>query len=237
MQDGEKDGLDLIGIGKLASSIPQEVYTQSASAIIDSFNKLIAPITETTSGFGRYIRQKFNNMVQAEKALAVYSVKNAITKAELKASNKDGKIIPPIHPKSFVKSVEEASKETDPILHEMWENLLADQLVNENFHPHFVETLPHFSPSEARLLISLLPWKKIGENAGRYLAYSDDSFRHWVKQSGDKNLAAWNYSCILLCEFRFADIIAPKGDMYRKEDKVTIMYRTVAGDTFLSAVS
>ncbi len=236
MSNEEKDGLDLVGLGKVAKAIPPEVYTQSTHALIETFNKLTAPITETTSGFGRYIKQKFDNMVEVEKALATYSVEKAIAKAEKKVSNSSASIISPVHPKSFIKSLEEASKETDPILHEMWENLLADQLTNLNFHPHFVEILPHFSPLEARLLMSLLPKGQIGENSGCYIYYSDDSFKHWVRRSGDK-LNDWGYSCILLCEFKFADILSPKEGDYSREDKVTILYRTHAGDTFLSAVS
>lgn len=237
MSEEKKDGLDLVGFGKVAKAIPPEVYTQSTHAIIETFSKVVAPITETTSGFGRYIRQKFDNMVEVEKALATYTIQNAVAKAEAKARSANVSIIAPIHPKSFIKSLEEASKETDPILHEMWENLLADQLLNEKFHPHFVEVLPHFSPKEAQLLVSLLPREKIGENGGRYLTSSDDSFSHWVRQSRDKQLNKWGYSCILLCEFRFADILGPNRDDYPKEDRVTILYRTSAGESFLSAVS
>ena len=237
MSNDKKDGLDLVGLGKVAKAIPPEVYTQSTHAIIETFNKIVAPITETTSGFGRYIRQKFDNMVDVEKALATYSVQNAVSNAKAKASKSGTSIIAPVHPKSFIKSVEEASKETDPLLHEMWENLLADQLTNEQFHPHFVEVLPHFSPAEAQLLVSLLPRNEIGENVSGYLHFADDSFKHWVRRSGDKELNEWSYSCILLYEFRFADVLSPIKEDYRKEDQVTVLYRTVAGNSFLSAVS
>ncbi len=231
------EGLDLAGFGKAAKAIPPEVYTQSISAVIETFSKVTAPITETTSGFGRYIKQKFDNMVEAEKALATYTVQNAIAKAEAIATKSGAAIITPTHPKSFIKSLEEASKETDPTLHEMWENLLADQLINVNFHPHFVEILPHFSPAEANILLSLLSKDEIGDNSGGYVSYSDDSFKSWVRNSDDKQLNEWNYSCILLHEFKFADVLAPKQDQYGGADAVTILYRTNAGDTFLSAVS
>ncbi|MDY6935959.1 MAG: Abi-alpha family protein [Spirochaetota bacterium] len=235
--DKNSDGLDLAGVGKVAKAIPPEVYIHSASSVIEIFKKLTAPITETTSGFGRYIRQKFDNMVEVEKALATNSIQSAIGKAESKCKTSGTKIIKPIHEKSFIKSIEEASKETDPTLHEMWTNLLADQLTNINFHPHFVEILPHFSPSEAKLLLSLLPIEKIGENGGRYITNSDDSFKYWVRNSGEEILNKWDYSCVLLLEFKFADILGTQEGQYRKEDKVTLFYRTNAGNTFLSAVS
>ncbi len=233
----ESDGLDLAGLGKIAEAIPEEVYIQTSEAVTGTFKKLVAPVTETTAGFGRLIQQKFDNMVEAEKALAVHAVQKAKAKAEAKAREAGLNIITPVHPKSFIKSVEEASKETDSLLHEMWTSLLADQLINEKFHPHFVGILANFSPAEARLLMSLLPKDEVGVNGGRYINFTDDSFKHWVRQSRDGDLNEWDYSCILLHEFRFANLLAPKDGDYSKEDKVTILYRTEAGNTFLSAVS
>jgi len=237
LSNDKNDGLDLVGLGKLAKAIPEEVYTQSTEVITNTFTQLIAPITESTSGLGRYIRQKFDNMVEVEKAIATYSVQNAIAKAEEKATKKGIKIINPVHSKSFIKAIEESSKETDPTLHEMWENLIADQLVNINFHPHFVEILPHFSPIEANLLISLLNQDEVGENDGGYFGGPHDWILHWVRKNGEKQLNDWTYSCELLREFHFADILPPKDATYNEDENVTILYRTKAGNTFLEAVS
>lgn len=236
MTNVKNDSLDFIGIGKLAKAIPQSVYTQSTKTVIDTFTKLIAPITATTYGLGSYIQQKFNNMIDVEKALAAYSIQNAVAKAHAKTTKIGANIITPVHPKSFVKSIEEASKETDPFLHALWVNLLAGQLTNKNFHPHFVEVLPHFSPTEAKLLISLLGRDEIGKNSS-YLAFHDDLFKYWVRRSGETTLNDWDYSCILLCEFRFAEVCAPITGVYFPDDHVTILYRTSAGNAFLSAVS
>ena len=52
--------LDLTGIGKLATAIPDEVYCQTSDTINTSFEKLVSPITEFTSGLGRLIKQKFD---------------------------------------------------------------------------------------------------------------------------------------------------------------------------------
>ncbi len=237
--DNNNEGLDFIGIGKVVKSIPPEVFTQSTNTIIETFNKITAPITETTSGFGRYIRQKFDNMVETEKALATYAIQRALAKADEKAAKTGDRIIPPSHIKSFVKSVEEASKEMDSSLHEMWSGLLSEQLVNPNFHPHFVEMLQHFSPSEARLLVSLRKYEKIGKHVGNYVSYSDDSFRYWKRSSQDKILKKWDYSCDLLIDFKFADIAEPKTSRVKGllgPGRVAILYRTKAGDAFLSAV-
>jgi hypothetical protein len=174
-------------------------------------------------------------MVAAEKAIATYTVEKAIRRAKARAELAGKRLVTPTHPKSFVKTIEEASKETDPLMHEMRTNLLASQLISESTsHPHFVETLPHFSPAEAKLLVSLLPQAEIGENGGGYLVFSYDAFTHWMRKSGGP-LNPWTISCVLLCEFHFADVLGPKGD--DKRAGVTILYRTRTGGAFLGAVT
>lgn len=64
----DNDGLDIAGFGKIAKAIPPKVYERSATTLLTAFQQITAPITETTSGLGRYLRQKFDNMVEAEKA-------------------------------------------------------------------------------------------------------------------------------------------------------------------------
>ncbi|HCD1288866.1 TPA: DUF4393 domain-containing protein [Vibrio parahaemolyticus] len=231
----ENKGLDLTGLGEVAKSIPPEVYVQTTGTVLSTFNKLVAPITETTDGLGRYIRQKFDNMVDVEKAVATYTLENAVLKAQKKSTALGQVISPPIHYKSFVKTLDEASKETDPLLHEMWENLLAEQLVSHTFHPHFVEVLSHFSPSEARLLVSLRSKDEVTVHSGGYISYNDDSFTHWIKNGDENKLNEWNYSCILLHEFRFVGLLAV--DKERYSNGVTILHRTSSGDSFLKAVS
>lgn len=229
----EGNGLDIAGFGKIAKAIPPKVYERSASALIKTFEQLVAPITESTSGFGRYIRQKFDNMVDAEKAIATYTVEKAFARARTRAAKTGKPLAPPAHLKSFVRCIEEASKETDPLMHEMWTNLLATQLVEDKSHPHFVEILPHFSPLEAKLLVSLLPRSAVGENSGRYLFSSLDCFTHWMpKNNGALN--PWTISCEMLCEFRFADLLAPKGNV---NQYAAILHRTETGAAFLSAVT
>lgn len=196
----DTDGLDVAGFGKIAKAIPPKVYERSAAALVTTFQQLVAPLTESTGGFGRYIWQKFDNMVDAEKAIATYTVEKAIARARVKAAEAGKSLVPPAHPKSFVKSIEEASKETDPLMHEMWTNLLASQLVDDKSHPHFVEILPHFSPAEAKLLVSLLPRSEVGENDGGYLSFSYDSFTHWIPKNGGA-LNEWTISCCCCANF------------------------------------
>jgi hypothetical protein len=233
-QHFDNEGLDIAGFGKLAKAIPPKVYDRTAAALVTTFQQLVAPLTASTAGLGRYLSQKFDNMVAAEKAIATYTVEKAVRRAKARAELAGRHLVPPSHPKSFVRAIEEASKETDPLLHEMWVNLLASQVIGDSMsHPHFVETLPHFSPAEARLLASLLPRSEIGENDGGYLLFSYDGFTHWMRTNGGPP-NPWTISCVLLCEFHFADVLAPKGD---DEKGTTILYRTSTGAAFLDAVT
>lgn len=237
MSENDDPSLDLAGLGKVAKSIPKEVYLVTTKALIDTFNKLMAPFAETTSGFGRLIRQKFDNMVDAEKALAAYTIENALKKAELKAEQQGVQVISPVHPKSFINALEEASRETDANLHELWENLLADQLVNSQFHPHFVKILSHFSSVEAKILTTLLPFREVSHSGSKYLSFADDSFKHWVREHGDKDLKDWVLPCTLLCELGLADVMSPRSQAFEAEQRVTLLFKTKMGEAFLEAVT
>jgi len=210
--------IDIIGLGKTAKAIPTEVYVETTRGLIDTFNKIISPLTETTSGIGRYIRQKFDNMVDTEKAIGAFSVQKAIEKAQKKNDLKE-----PKHLKSFINSFGEASKETDPILHEMWVNILANQIVESNFHPRYVNILSSLSSDEANLLLKLNTKENIGKDFSVYFGSPRDGFHHFVIRNPDDNLFEWSYSCNVILEFELAEVIAPYDGIYKKEDKVTIL--------------
>jgi hypothetical protein len=229
--------LDLTGFGKIAKAIPPEVYTRTAKSALTVFEKVIAPITETTHGFGRYIRQKFDNMVEVEKAIAAFTIEKACLKAQKRASSQGISVGVPQHPKSFVKALEEASRETDPLLHEMWASLLASQLLPGDCHPHFVEILQHFSPSEAILLISLHDGDAVGENDGKYISIDIDRVSSWIAHAEDAEPKPWTASCILLIDFGFADLKAQLWKEPKEDDRPSILYRTRAGSEFLKTVS
>jgi hypothetical protein len=229
----DEGGFDLIGFGKIANAIPQKVYERAAGTLLKTFEDLTAPITETTGGLGRYLRQKFDNMVDAEKAIATYVVELAIARASRRMESKGGVIVPPQSSKTFVRSIEEASQETEPLLHEMWVNLIASQLANGISHPHFVEILAHFSPAEARLLIELVPMEGVGEHGGGYISMGDFGFEYWLPRA-DAEPRPWSISCLLLFDFAFINGLAMKDP---KNTNTTILYRNQLGSAFLEAVS
>ncbi len=227
-----KSGFDLAGIGKIAEAIPDEVYTRTTESLVKSFESLVAPIVETSAGLGRYIRQKFDNMVDVEKALAIYGLEQAIAKANLEARNGYKPTQLPRYSKSFVRAIEEISRETNPQLHQWWVNLIASELVEGKCHPHLIEILPHLSSEEAKILSILRELNNVGENGGGYLLCYMDTFKHWVLGADDKNLKLWSVSCVLLVQLGLADILSINGN-----DNTTILYRTTWGTQLLRAVA
>jgi hypothetical protein len=219
------------GIGKVAEAIPKAVFERSAETLLTTFEKLTAPITESTSGFGRYLRQKFNNMVEVEKALATYALEEAIARASRRCEKAKIGLKSPAHPKTFVRTIEEASRETNPILHEMWTNLLSSQLSSEASHPHFVEVLSHFSPADAKLLVSLYPESEIGKH-NTYIAINPGFGVAWVRRNSDAEIHPWTTSCDMLYEFRFIHVAAEPP----VNRNVAILYRTHLGSEFLATV-
>ncbi|WP_083914888.1 Abi-alpha family protein [Alkalispirochaeta alkalica] len=228
--------LDLVGLGKIAEAIPDEVYIKTADSALEIVDKALSPLVELTSGLGLLIRQKFETMVEMERALGAITIENAVKKARQKALEKGIGLIKPIHEKSFIKSIEEAARESDPILHDMWENLLANQLINVNFHPNFVNILSSISPEEAKILVKIKNINEVGETSGGFFLFTDDGFKNWVTHSGDMELREWNYPCVLLYEYRLIDLLSPKEGVYKQEDAVVILYRTKSGDLLLDAV-
>jgi hypothetical protein len=234
MSDSRNDeGLDIAGFGKIAKAIPPKVYEVSATTLLTTFQQLTAPITETTSGLGRYLQQKFDNMVDAEKAIATYTVAKAIAKARKRLEAEGSPLFAPPSSKSFVRSIEEASKETDPLLHEMWTNLIAGQLTSGACHPHFVERLSHFSPAEARLLTEVLPYAEVRESGVGYISIGELGFDYWVPLA-EGEPQPWSLSCNILIDFAFIDGLIPQVDTV---PKAIILYRTKLGSAFLAAVS
>lgn len=226
---------DFAGLGKLAKAIPPGVYKKTAATVLTTFEQLAAPLTATTVGFGELIKQRFATMVEVQRAIAAYTLEDACVRAQAKLDAKRAKLTPISHPKSFVRAFEEAAIETDPLLHEMWTNLLASQIAANDVHPFFVDLLSRFSPEEAQILASLNEFSQLGENGGRYIMINlDTNVPSWIRHADDIEPKPWTGACILLCEFRVADLVSLPGI---DDHRPSILYRTSIGTRFLRAVS
>jgi hypothetical protein len=229
-------GVDLVGLGKVANAIPPEVYKQSTATVLTTFESLVAPLTETTAGVGRLIRQKFEIWVEVQKALGTYSLEQAVMRAKARAE-KEGKFLqPPAHAKTFLRALEESSLETDSVVHEMWVNLLASQLIDLNSHPRFVSILAQLGPAAARLLASVQPCPK---NEPRIEGFLGGTTAHsgmnsqWVLAL-DQSPQPWNLTVTLVCQQSLADISAIS--IPGKASPV-LLHLTPFGKEFMAAVA
>ena len=231
--EGDDRSVDIFGLGRIASAIPDRVYELSASTLVRTFESLLAPITETTGGLGRYVRQKFLNMVAAEKAIAVYTIGEAIHKAQERSRKAGISITAPASTKTFVKAIEEASREDDVVLHEMWANLLASQLVDQACPPFFVELLSSLGKPEALILLELLPLEEVGPHVGGYFGIGDYAFTHWARQSAGP-FRPWSVSCTLLIQLGLASMVGPFNS---DTQNLVLLYRSKLGTAFLGAAA
>jgi len=110
--------LDLTGIGKLAKAIPKKAWDRLVRTACETFEKCLAPITETTGGIGRLIAAKFDYLVDAEKILTAETFQKATEKVEKSGRLPKGNYKPNI----ILKVVDESSKQTDTTIRELWAN-------------------------------------------------------------------------------------------------------------------
>jgi len=224
----ENKSLDIFGLGDLAKSIPPSVYEQTMTTITSTFEKIISPLTETTYGIGRLIKQKFDNKVEIEKSLFIYALQQALEKIHSKGLS----INQITNPKNLTKILDEVSQETDPLLNVLWINLLCSELTNQKAHPFFINTLSSLSAKEALLLESLNSFNDAGEKSVNVVTFPH-SIKGFVKQNNGK-VFEWDFSCKLLCEYGLAQTVTP--GTYKRGQHIVILYRTSIGDEFLNAV-
>ena len=150
MSDEDKS-LDLTGIGKLAKAIPASSWNKLVKTACDTFTQFLSPITSATTGLGRLIQAKFDGMVDVQKVLAA----DAVKKATEKVTNTGKK--PKGNPKSLImiRAIENASNETDPNLREIWSNLMANEIIDNQVHPEFPKLLERLSSNDAVTLAEI----------------------------------------------------------------------------------
>ncbi len=234
MKEDKEFSLDLIGLGKLAKSIPKTVYEKFADTTLSTFEKLVAPITATTNGIGIWLGQKFENMANYERVLAQLSIYEAIE--DFKTKNETSDFNPSLirHPKSFIDAVVETSKETDLHLHQMWVHLLSNTFQTGKSHPYYVHALRSLGPEEARLLNSLLPYDQIGENRGGYISFAPFDGLKFIRKNGDDS-EDWPETGIILYQLNLIDFKVAKGEKYN--DETTIPHLSDLGCDFLRTVT
>ncbi len=146
--------LDLTGLGKALDALPDDAKQRPIHLICETIEKLIRPATATTDGIGRWIESKFDSLIEPQQRAAQAVLVDAVKKtaaAQESGSKENGSP----KPRVVVEAIEGASLEGDPVLQQLWSNLLAQELRAGDIHPEMVNTLTKLAPADAHALIEL----------------------------------------------------------------------------------
>jgi hypothetical protein len=220
----------------ILSEVAPGAWEKLADASMNIIEQLLSPITSLTTGLGKYISQKISNSIEIQRAMYQYSLQVALEKARKKALTRGIILHSPIHEKSFLSSLDEASIEFNKELHDKWTNLLSEQLTSDFFHPNYVNILKSLSPKDARILEQLKSYATLENGTNSWMISLEARFQYWIYDNDDDELKKWGYSNLLLHEYKLADVTGP-GKSKIDVPLTTIFYRTPFGDEFLKAVS
>lgn len=219
MSDSDQS-LDLVGLGKLASAIPDPAWQKLVDTACDTFSAIVLPITATTEGLGRLIEARFNRLTDVEKVFAA----DTVQKAQKKAANSSNKIQGKVKSTVMISAIEKAAVETDETIRDIWANLIANELLGKDVHPEFPLILERLSSNDALVLV------EIAEGSQK------DKMKQIVKA------VASNLNVIGLS---FASLVQEETDFYREHLKNLSLIRnsegtwrlTLIGEKFLESVS
>jgi hypothetical protein len=147
----EDRSLDIVGVGKLAEAVPDQVWISVVDTACSTFKNLVSPLTAITSGTGRLIEAKFDRLVEAEKVILSQTMSRATDKASRSTRKRKNQ------PKASIilKVIEASSSEVDTTLRELWTNLVANEFIDGSVHPEFIRILSRLSTVDAQRLIEI----------------------------------------------------------------------------------
>jgi hypothetical protein len=160
--------LDMTGIGKAMQAIPNKSYNMVVSTATSTFRSVLRPITATTEGAGRYIEACFDEWTDRKKVAAAAALKAAAEKAD--EANKERNPTP--YARVLVLALDAATDDGDPLISELWQNLIANELTSGGVHPRFVRILRDLAPSDAHRLVKLVEETEVRKHKGWLLTFA-----------------------------------------------------------------
>jgi hypothetical protein len=152
----EDKSLDLIGVGRVAKSIPASAWKRIVETACSTFEKLISPITETTSGIGRLVHAKFDRLSDAEKVAVAETTRCASERVETSGLPRNAVFNHLV----LCKVLDHAEAQTEPSLRELWSNLLAREMTKGAVHPEIANVLARLTTNDALLLLEIAKEQK-----------------------------------------------------------------------------
>lgn len=133
---------------EIVKAIPESSWDRMVDTACRTFESCVSPITESTSGIGRLLKERFDRLVSCEKIRTAEVIRLAISKAE-----SSGKPTMNISNPRIMLDVMECSTDTfDDTLKELWSNLLAHEITDGDIHPEIPRALSRLTAADAQLL-------------------------------------------------------------------------------------
>lgn len=149
----DDQSIDLAGAGKVAEAIPDTAWVQLVDTACTTFRDVLAPLTSLSSGVGRLIESKFDRLVDAEKVLAAEMLNSADKKSKKRKKSYHSRR--PFNANLMIDAIEKSATETDPVIRELWSNLLAEEISEGEAHPEFARILGRLSGQDAQILAEI----------------------------------------------------------------------------------
>jgi len=149
----DDQSIDLTGAGKVAEAIPDTAWVQLVDTACTTFKDVLAPLTSLTSGAGRLIESKFDRLLEAEKVLAAEMLNSAAQKARKRKKTHQSRRT--LNANLMINAIEKSGAETDPVIRELWSNLLAEEISEGEAHPEFARILGRLSGHDAQILAEI----------------------------------------------------------------------------------
>ena len=144
----EDKSLDLTGLGKAANAIPPEAWKEMSATASGIVRDIVTPLTAATTGSARLIQGYFDRLVDVQKVKSAEVLRKAQQKIEAsgKAANQN------VQARVVIPALENAGLQDDPVLSELWSNLLAQEFTEGNIHPEFAHLLARMTAEDANVL-------------------------------------------------------------------------------------
>ncbi len=153
-----KESVDLTGVGEVAKAIPDAAWIKLVNTACVTFEKSLAPLTETTTGFGRLISETFDSLSNAQKIIASTLLSRLSEKVKDNNIGPDHRVA---KSSVVIESIKLSSNVDSEDFHRMWINLLQREFLEGDVHPSFPNILAQLSSVDAIVLAILGESEKI----------------------------------------------------------------------------
>lgn len=143
--------------GEIVKAMPEAAWEKLIATTCETFTQVVAPITATTSGIGRWITARFERMEGVEKVntVAILAKARQVILDQHQAATSEPAEVKQLDFKVIANAVEQSSRETNEDLQTLWANLIASEFTRGGVHPLFPDILSKLTAADAKRLVEI----------------------------------------------------------------------------------